>query len=307
MFQHGENFVFATYISHSEQVHSAGLLIKGIRKNAGDYSSCTIYVGVPAADELKYDLLHSEGVIIIRLEIPEEAQNYYYAIKAYAAAEIEKNLDSSIKTLAWFDPETIVLGSVDDLDLKSGFSAAVRPVFLMNKIGLLPNETPNEYWSSVYSHLNLNADSIPIVETVVDLVKTRAYYNCGIFSVDPSLGILQKWAEVQTVFLRDGEYQKNACSGTFRKIFFHQMIFSCVVSSMLKPKEISPLPISCGYPLELNSRMPEEKKIKKLNNISCAITENILEKNPKWYYDFAVEEPLKSRLEKVHQENLKTT
>jgi len=304
MLQSNENFVFATYVSESEQVSKVRLLIKSIRDNARDYSSCTIYVGIPDTCNIKYDVLISEGVKIILLDIPEEARDYYYAVKAYAASEIEKSLGKSIKTLAWFDPETIVVGPIDDLDLKTGYLAAIRPVFLMNKIGLYPEEKPNELWEPVYKYLNLNIGDIPIVETEVDLVKTRAYYNCGIFSVDPSLGIMQKWAEVQTVFLKDEEYQKSACSQTLRKVFFHQMIFSCVVLSKLGQGDICPLPVTCGYPLELHGKMPEKKKINKLNDISCAITEHIWENNPVWYKEFAVDEPLRSWLEKVYKEYL---
>ncbi len=306
MHQPKENFVFATYVSDYEQVRKASVLTKSIRDNAGEYSNCAIYIGLSDTNDFNYDLLKSEGVKFIYLDLPEEAKNYYYAVKAYAAAEIEKSLNKKITTLAWFDPETILFGSVSDLDLKGGYSAAIRPVFLMNKIGLKPDEPANEFWAPLYNYLNLNIENIPIAETEVDGVKTRAYYNCGIFSVNPALGIMQEWARVQTVFLKDEEYQKKACSFIMRKIFLHQAVFSCVVISKLKPDEIYPLPISCGYPLELHGKMPEEKKIIKLNDISCAITENLWDKNPDWMSMFAVEEPLKTWLEHATQEYLST-
>jgi len=306
MHQTKENFAFATYVSDYEQVRKASVLINSIRDNAGDYSNCFIYIGVPDTNDFNCDLLKSEGVKFIFLDLPEEAKNYFYAVKAYAAAQIEKSLDKNVSTLAWFDPETIVFGSVDDLELKGGYSAVMRPVFLMNKIGLTPDEQPNEFWSPLYNYLNLKIENIPILETEVDLIKTRAYYNCGIFSVNPALGIMQEWARVQTIFLKDEEYQKTACSNVMRKIFFHQAVFSCVIISKLKPDEINPLPISCGYPLELHGKMPEEKKISKLNNISCAIIENLWDKNPKWLDEFKAEEPLKTWLQHATQEYLST-
>ena len=91
-----------------------------------------------------------------------------------------------------------------------------------------------------------------------------------------------------------------------RKIFFHQAVFSCVVCSMLKPDEISFLPMSCGYPLDLQAKIPVEKKIIKLNDLSCAITEHLWDKNPKWMDDFTVEEPLKTWLQHSTQEYLNT-
>jgi hypothetical protein len=306
MSQSKENFVFATYVSDYNQVRKAFVLIESIRNNASEYSNCTIYIGVPDIINFNFDMLKSEDVKFINLDIPDEAKNYYYAVKAYAAAQIEKSLDKNVTTLAWFDPETIILGSVDDLELKKGHSAAMRPVFLMNKIGLKPDEQPNEFWAPIYDYLNLKIEDVLLVETEVDLVKTRAYFNCGIFSVNPALGIMQEWARVQTIFLKDKEYQKNACSDIMRKIFFHQAVFSCVVCSMLKPDEINSLPMSCGYPLDLHGKVPENKKIYKLNDISCAITEHLWDKNPKWMDTFTANEPLKTWLEHTTQEYLST-
>ncbi len=306
MNQTKENFVFATYVSDYNQVRKASQLVKSIRSNAGEYSNCTILIGVPDTNNFNFDFLKKEDVKFVILDIPEEAKNYYYAVKAYAAAQIEKSLDKNVTTLAWFDPETIVMGPVDDLELKQGFSAAIRPVFLFNKIGLKPDEQPNEFWAQLYDYLNLKAENIPVTETEVDLIKTRAYYNCGIFSVNPALGIMQEWARVQTVFLNDKDYQKKACSDAVRQIFFHQAVFSCVVCSKLKPDEISFLPMSCGYPLDLHQKIPAEKKINRLNDLSCAIIEYLWDKNPKWMDDFTVEEPLKTWLQHSTQEYLST-
>ena len=302
--QNKENFVFATYVSNYTQVRKAYQLIKSIRNSAGKYSHCEIYIGLSDTNSFSFDLLKSKDVKFVYLDVPAEATNYCFAIKAYAAAQIEKDLNKSIKTLAWFDPETIVTGPVDDLELKQGYSAAIRPVFLMNKIGIKPDEEANEYWGKILNYFNLNVEDMPIVETEVDLVNTRAYYNCGIFSVKPSLGIMQEWARVQTVFLKDNEYQKKACGDIMRKIFFHQIVFSCVVCFRIKQNEIYSLPMTCGYPLDLQQRMPAEKKINKLNDLSCAIIEDLWDKNPKWMKDYVVEDPLKTLLQHATQEYL---
>lgn len=306
MTQAKENFVFATYVSDYTQVRKAYQLVKSIRNSAGEYSHCEIYIGLSDTNSFNLDLLKSKGVKFVNLDIPAEAGNYYFAIKAYAAAQTEKSLNKSVKTLTWFDPETIVCNPVDDLELKQGYSAAIRPVFLMNKIGIKPDEKANEFWGEILNYLNLNVEDMPIVETEVDLVKTHAYYNCGIFSVDPSLGIMQEWARVQSVFLKDKEYQKKACGDIMKKIFFHQVVFSCVVCSKLKPDEMYFLPMTCGYPLDLQQRMSPEKKINKLNDLSCAIIEDLWDKNPKWMEDYIVEDPLKTLLQHATQEYLST-
>jgi hypothetical protein len=301
-----EDFVFATYVSDYNQVRKAAQLIKSIRFNAGEYSNCEIYIGLFDTAGFNFDLLKLENVKFINFDLPEEAKNYYYAIKAYAAAQIEENLGNSAKTLAWFDPETIVFGPIDDLDLKQNYSAVIRPVFLINKIGIKPEEEANEYWGAILNYLNLKAENIPIVVTEVDLIKTRAYYNCGIFSVNPALGILQEWARVQTVFLNDKDYQKRSCSDILKQIFFHQVVFSCAVCAKLKSDEIISLPITCGYPLHLHEKMPDEKKIKRLNDLSCAIVEDLWDKNPLWLNDYTVDDPLKTWLEHATQEYLST-
>jgi hypothetical protein len=301
-----EDFVFATYASDYSQVRHALQLIKGIHCNAGEYNQCEIYVGIPDNPGFNFDMLKLEGVKFINFELPEEAKNYYYAAKAYAAAEIEKSLGANVKILAWFDPETIVTGSVIDLDLKQGYLAAIRPVYLFNKIGIKPEEEADEYWGAMLDYLNLKAEDMPIVETEFDLIKTRAYYNCGIFSINPALGIMQEWAKVQTVFLKDKEYQKKNCSDILRKIFFHQVVFSCVVTSKLNQSDIYHIPMSCGYALLLHERMPDNKRINRLNDLSCAIVEDLWDKNPEWLNNFTVEDPLKTWLQHATQEYLST-
>ena len=304
--QNKENFVFASYVSNYTQVRKAYQLIKSIRNSAGEYSHCDIYIGLSDTNSFNFDLLKSEDIKLVNLDIPAEAGDYYFAVKAYAAAQIEQALNENIKTLAWFDPETIVTGPVGDLELKQEYSAAIRPVFLMNKIGIKPDKEANKYWGEILNYFNLNVEDMPIVETEVDLVKTHAYYNCGIFSVNPSLGIMREWAKVQSVFLKDNDYQEKACGDIMRKIFFHQVVFSCVICCKLKQNEIYSLPMSCGYPLDLQKRMPEEKKINKLNYLSCAIIEDLWDKNPKWMEDYVVEDPLKTLLQHATQEYLST-
>lgn len=299
-----QRFCVVTYISDIKQVRCLSVLIKSIRKNGGKVSKCPIYVVVTDPDLQLPVSVKDEGVLFLPIEMDRQYLSYPLALKAFAAAQVERILSKKKVTLAWFDPETIVTGQPDGLILKRGFSVAARPVFLSNTIGLKPGDPPDDYWTPVYKALNLKAEDVPVVESVIDQVQMRAYYNCEIISVDPTLGIFSKWAETLEMLLKDSFYQNSVCNTFMRRLFLHQAVLSGVISSLTVPDEIRSLPAGCGYPLNLHMKMKPEQRITSLNIVSCAILENLWAVDMKWMENIQIDEPLKSWIEMVYREYL---
>lgn len=300
-----DGFAIATYVGNHDQQQHAAALIKSIRAFGGSFSQSPIYVVLADPDNLPCRELVSERVTVLPANVDRGVLAYPLAIKAFAAAQVEKLLGKSNGTLAWFDPETIVLGPLDDLDLRENEAAALRPVFLVNAIGLPPDAEPNAYWAPLYSALKLDPARVPVVETVVDGKQVKAYYNCGIFSVRPRLGILQEWARQLAPLLQNVEYQKTACPTFVQRLFLHQAVFSAVVVSKVAANDIRPLPMRCGYPLNLHERLSAEKRAKSLNALSSAIIDELWRQNPHWMDIIPVDEPLRSWLVGAYSDFLK--
>ncbi|MCI0474519.1 MAG: hypothetical protein L0Y76_13140, partial [Ignavibacteria bacterium] len=218
------SFAIVTYVADTDQERQAAVLIKSLRRFGGEYSECTVYVVLFDTNIAPCHTLRTEHVILLAAEVPSEAIGYPLAIKAYAAAQVERLVKNKIKTFAWFDPETIVLGPLNDLYLTDNHSVAIRPVFLVNNIGLHPDSLLNTYWMPIYKYNRLNVKDVPIVETVGDGKPIRAYYNCEVFSVNPRLGIFETWSKQMTMLLRDSNFQQSACKGFAQKLFLHQAV-----------------------------------------------------------------------------------
>ncbi len=289
-----------TYVADSDQERQAAVLISSLRRFGGEYSESTVYVVISDTASLPCHSLKSEKVILLQADMPLEAVGYPLAIKAYAAAQAERLVKNRIKTLAWFDPETIVLGPLNELELSANGQTAIRPVFLVNNIGLHPDSSLNPYWAPIYKTNRLEARKVPVIETVGDGKPVRAYYNCEIFSVNPGLGIFNEWSRQLTALLRDSTYQKSACQGFLQKLFLHQAVLSAVIASRVSQNKIRTLPLTCGYPVNLHPRFPDGKNIAKLDSLSCAILENVWIQNPNWMDMFIITEPHRSWLEKAY-------
>jgi len=289
-------FAIVTYVRDNIQERSTRAFIKSVRAHGGKYRNAVIYTILGDQSNFPCESLKNENVILLPLEMDPQFKNYPLAIKAFVAAQVEKLVEDQVTTLAWFDPATLVLGSLDELNLERKYGVAIRPVSLLNTIGIEPGSEPNNYWTPIYSELGLDYKNVPSYKTIVDEKPIQAYFNCEIFSVDPRLGIFTEWAKVLSKFLKDENYQKNACNTFLRRLFLHQAVLSSVIISKVESNDIKPLSIKSGYPFGQHERLSDEKKIKKLNDLSAIIFDYQWDRIGRWMEKIAVEEPLKEWL-----------
>ncbi|MDD5765887.1 MAG: hypothetical protein PHW79_06550 [Candidatus Marinimicrobia bacterium] len=293
-----------TYISNNEQERSAKALVKSIRELSGKYKDSKIFIILGDPDNCPAVSLKGKNVNLVSLEMDSAFKNYPLAIKAFAASQVEKIVRDKVQTLLWMDPGVIVLNSPDALKLDENYDVAVRPVTLLNNIGLAPGEKPNSYWAPIYQENHLQDKPLPTIKTIADEVEIQPYYNCEVFSINPNLGICEKWAHLLTQLLKDENYQKTACPTFTRKLFLHQAILSGVISANIEPKRIKPLPITSGYPFNQHEKLPKEKQVSTLNELSVVIFDFAWAKNPTWMNKIPINEPLKQWLEDTYQEYL---
>lgn len=308
------DLVFATCCLSYDQEKKASILINGLRDLGGPFSDCPVYVVVHDTSRYSFSAVRKEHVIVVQLTLPAEILNYPFAFKAFAAGKVEEMIsrdrsfpDKKVRTLAWFDPESLILAPPDDLELSKQYEAALRPVYLFNGVGIRADSMAGAYWGPVLKAAGVDEKSLFEMETVVDEVPMKAYLNCGIFSVDPGLGVCREWASLLREMITDQQYQHSACITPFRRIFLHQVAFTTAVIKNIQPDKIHWLPMTCGYPLDLHERVPEKKQVTTLNDIQCAITEDRWRRDPDWMSTFTIQEPLKTWLEDAYLDFLKVT
>lgn len=301
-----ERFAVVTYVLNPDQEKKAEVLIKSLRAFGGDYGPVPVYVVLGDPHRLPCPRLRREGVHLVATDAPEIGLRYPLAVKAFAAAQIERLTDGRIDTLAWFDPETMVVGSLEDLDLGRRYDAAVKPVFKLNTIGLAAGEQPDAFWNPIYQATGLDPGKVPIVKTIVEDAPIKAYFNCEIFSVRPRAGIFREWAARLEPLLTDADYQRAACPDFLHRLFLHQAVLSAVIIAKTPIPRRAELPDSCGYPLNLHHDLPQDRKASALNGLSGVILENIWDTRPDWMTWLEIREPLRSWLRRAYNEYKRT-
>jgi len=286
---------------------AAVMLIKSIREFGGVYKDSPVYVFQDNADENPCLAIKKMDVNLLPLEIDPAARDYLFSLKVYACAQAERLLAGKAESIVWFDNQCLVFGSLDGLALKEGKAAAMRPVQLLNTIGLAPDAPIDEFWSRIYKDTGVDPQKVPTVETFVDRKKIRFYINCQIISFRPELGICREWERIFTSLVKDTEYQKQACPDALHQVFLHQAVLSAVINARVKDGELQWMSPSCGYPLNLHEKLPPEKRLLRLNDVKYLVYDTIMQRRPDWMDIMPVDEPLKSWLENVYLESLKVT
>jgi len=299
-------FAVVTYVLSPDQEKKAEVLIKSLRAFGGDYGYVPVYVVLGDPHRLPCPRLQREGVHLVATDAPEIGRRFPLAVKAYAAAQIERLMDDRIDTLAWFDPETMVVGPLEDLDLGRRYDAAVKPVFKVNNVGLAAGTQPDAFWNPIYQATGLDPDKVPIVKTIVEDKPIKAYFNCEIFSVRPRAGIFGAWAARIEPFLTDTDYQRTGCPDFLHRLFLHQAVLSAVIIAKTQTPRRAELTDSCGYPLNLHHDLPQGRKASALNGLSGVILENIWDTRSDWMTWLEIREPLRSWLRRAYDEYKKT-
>lgn len=283
-------------------------LIKSLRKFGGGYSQCPVYVVVPAQLELSWNALEKRGAKILTAEVAERILTYPFAFKAIAAGKVEGEIENLFDTLVWMDPGALVLGELGDLDLQKRQSPAViRTVSLNNNIGLTRKKPMNRYWGRIYRETGLLFDDVPYMKTIVDRQEVKAYLNCQVYSINPQLGLLKKWAGLVEKLIRDHGYQSQACSNFLRKVFLHQAVFSAMVISEIPVDQIHGIPLRSNYPVNHEKQMDPADRIGQLDELRVVVFDERWSRDPDWMAGLRINTSLEKWLSGVYLDFLKMT
>jgi hypothetical protein len=274
--------VFATSVDTPLRARKASLLVDSLREFGGPWADAPVHVVVDDVLEQAAPLWKRPGVSAHALEGDAALRRFPYARKVLAAAQVERLVERSARTLVWLDAETLVLSPPKALVLGGEAALAVRPVFLRNAVALSEGAPLDAWWTRVAREAGLDPSFPETIAPLVDPGRARWYVNCGAYAVRPSKGLLREWARAFSTLAADAGIRKDAGPAGLRHVFLHQAAFSAVVLARTTATERVALPNEAGYPLHLHERVPAASRLARLDDAQVVIYENLFELRPDW-------------------------
>jgi hypothetical protein len=252
--------IFAFMQAYGGNERESLLLAHSLRKFGGEIADSPLWLMMPQdreqVSESTRQTLEELGVQVHRFGIPEEALEFPFGSKVYAAAAAESLASNGTDILVWMDSDTLFAGEPTEFLLDEKVSLGYRPVMLKN-ISSLYDEPLNSFWNSIYDSCGTQVDEIPPMTTTVDEVRIRPQFNAGIMSLRPQMRVLNTWQDnFEQIYLQPKLalfYEEHS----LYRIFVHQSILSATILAMLKPDEMQDLGprINCPMFLEVKGKI----------------------------------------------------
>jgi hypothetical protein len=169
------------------------LLFESIRRFAGRFADSPILSFQPRdpgpLQRVTRHALRRLGVEHHVERLNREFEHVPAANKLFATAWAEANLD--VDVVVFVDSDTFFCGEPDELALEADRVAGLRPANKKNVASTGPDDRKDGYWQKVYALCGVPEP--PFVETTVDRVRVRAYWNAGLMAFRRSEGLSERW------------------------------------------------------------------------------------------------------------------
>ena len=153
---------------------------------------------------------------------------------------------------------------------------------------------PDGFWQGVYDEVGSGGVDLT-VESFIDSVALRAYFNSAAFTVNPSLGLMREWRDRFAALAQDEAYQSEHCADDLHQIFLHQAVLCAVLPARLDASRIRILPPEYGYPYNLHGDVPPDRRVVTINELVLPIYEE-RSVDPSVVDDIGIDEPLRTWL-----------
>jgi len=290
--------VFATFIESDKQVPHAYYLAESIRAFGGQVKDAAVRLYVADYVEIDTAALRRKfaplNVEVYSSGAPDEALQFYYAGKVYAAGLAEKQLENSAEILVWMDDDTIFLREPSSFLLKPGLSFAYRPI-MHNRSGTLYGKEPNPFWRRIYDKLDVKKESLFKMTTPADSQIVNAYFNAGLLVVRLEKGILRKWVDDFKTLYQDSVLAKMCLDDNEKRIFLHQTALVGAVLNTLTRSEMVELGDDYNYPLFFEQMFGANREFGSIEDVTTLRYDIYFRKpDPQW------SEKIKGAPEKVN-------
>jgi hypothetical protein len=286
--------VFLALVSDDAGGAAVRTLIESLRAFGGPFADAPVWVFGPRGRTDSAAPARGEGVRVVPLDLDEALRSYPFAHKVLAAATAAELLPAETRTVVWLDSEALILKPPSLLETSAGCRAALRPVHIRN-VGMRIEEPLDAYWARIYSAAGLEDPRPRSVQSFVDDQAIRPYFNCGAYSLDPSMGIFRLWWKCFEDLVRDARFQQGACGDEPHRIFLHQAVLSALITRHVPWHEIRLLPPGYGYPLHFHGALGQQRRELPMDDLACPLCYHVAARDRESMWRRA-SEPLRSWL-----------
>lgn len=259
------NALFVTVVGSQESWLQMKILEACMRMFGDEMSQSRFLIFNADGENAPVKFMSAENIEIQALTVPVEIRQYIFATKVAAMAQAEKIALGDYKTITWIDQDCLILNPPLLYILNDDMDAAFRPVHIQN-VGLRSEDPLDEYWRRIYLACGMK-DIEARVDSFVDGVHLRAYFNTHAFSVDPNKGLMSVWLEIFTKLVTDQGFQASCCTDRRHQVFLFQAILSALIIREVKLDRIRILPPVYNYPYNLQTTIPMEKRVRSIDNL----------------------------------------
>jgi hypothetical protein len=285
--------IFATWVSNQAEMTAAIRLEASLRKFGAEFAGSPFWVMTPQKAAFDPALKVSEGMILLAYPLPRSVMVNPFADKVYACAQAEALAEGKTKALVCIAPDTLITAPPRLYALPEELDLAYRPVHIRN-VGLPVNSPLDSFWAGIYTQLGI-VDIGDSVVSFIDKQILRFYFNSSAWSSRPESSILRAWKDHFTALMDKDDFQASACQDERHQIFLHQAVLSTLAALVIPPECRRLLPPTYNYPYNLQNTIPDESRVKLLNDlVSLVYEEETL--HPDVVNNIAIEEPLRSFL-----------
>lgn len=301
-----EKTAFLTYVASPDQEKAATILLRSLRCFGGSLAKAPFFVAQVDAKDWQPGRLRKAGAGMIAVPAAPDSPPYPFLAKVLAIAAAEKQLQGKYQTVVYMDAETIVLNEPSAWVLAAGKSMAIRPVHLVNQVGVNSGQPLDDYWKGIYGRLGQLPADRPPLHSLVDEQDIHPYYSCVIMAFDPALGLMAQWEKAALALMADKAFQESACRDQRHRIFLHQAVLSALLNLRL-PLERIALPSHLdNYPMSLHERMPAGLQPRSLDAVACLYVDSLWQNRPDWWRGLPANEKIAAFLNQVQAEYFTT-
>lgn len=276
----------------AEDLRAVALMVRSLRTFGGELAAAPLLIFT--TDMRAASQLEDVNTRRILLKDAERLPAYPFSRKVAACAQAEQLAPPGTGSLAWIDPSVVFVQPPVEFDLGEDYDAAFRPVHIRN-IGLPPEDPLDTFWKGIYTAAGV--DEITTTTTsFVDGQRLRSYFNSHTFSVNPALGLMQRWNILFQRLAADPAFQSSACGDGTHRVFLFQALLSTLIATSIEPGRVRILPPGYNYPYHLQEQIPADRRLAALNEAICFTYED-LPIHPATLTGIQVYEPLRSWLE----------
>jgi hypothetical protein len=284
--------LFFTLGTTAEDLRAVALMVGSLRTFGGELAEAPLFIyttDVQAATQLE-----AANTRLVLLNDADRLPTYPFRMKVAACAQAEQLAPPGTGSLVWIDPYVLVVQPPLEFDLGENYDAAFRPVHIRN-VGLPPEEPLDAFWKGIYTAAGV--DEISTTTTsFIDGQCLRSYFNSHTFSVNPALGLMQRWKILFQRLAIDPSFQSSACGDETHRVFLFQALLSALIASSIESGRVRILPPSYNYPYHLQEQISADSQLTALNEAVCFTYED-LSIHPATLSGIQVYEPLRSWLE----------